>query len=224
MKRFKIFLTIATLLVTTIAISQEKKADEKKEGIVTSFKTYREVVLEDFETNTYSKKNIRFRRSRGQKGSVMIRDTFAAPTFIDGKKSNKYLGVKITGKNHDVFKIRPAKKLIINGYCNMISIWVYGKKFSGELSIILKDSTGKVHRLVLGKLEFSEWRKLRIKLDKNKISQQDKYLNQKSTMEIMEIQYRPKNTARLPKKQYFYIDDISVMVRDKYQDRQTDDW
>jgi len=223
MGKTKIVLFFSLLLIAAISIAQEKKEDSKADSstiTTTSFKTYKEVVLEDFETTKYDKKNILYRVSRGQTGSAQIRDLFPAPTH----NSKKYLGVKIKGKNHDVFKIRPTKKLIINGYCKSISIWVYGKKFSGELSLILKDSTGKIHRLLLGKLEFSEWRKLRVNINKRKISQQDKFLNKKTTMEILELQYRPKNTSRLPKKQYFYIDDISIMVRDKYQDQQSDDW
>ena len=62
-----------------------------------------------------------------------------------------------------------------------------------------------------------------VKLTKD-IAQEDEFLNQQRFMKLIQFQYRPGNLTRLPKWQYFYIDDITLMVRDKYTDQQSDDW
>ncbi len=36
--------------------------------------------------------------------------------------------------------------------------------------------------------------------------------------------YNPGNTGRLPVWNYFYIDDISATVREKFYDKQSDEW
>ncbi len=183
-------------------------------------KTYYEVILEDFENTPYTEKNLKFRMTKWQKGKLSIRNEYPAPT----KNSKKYLGFKGYAKQGDVYSIVPAKPLIVNKYCKSIAIWVYGKRFTGQLSIILEDANKKYHRLVLGKLDFLGWRKLIVKIRKN-IAQEDEYLNQKRAIKITKIIYSPGNTKRRHAKwQYFYIDDISVMVREKYTDKQSDDW
>jgi len=213
---------LLVLALTTAVIIPGYAQDAKtKAGKVESVgdQMYFEVSLEDFETTPYTNKNMAYRVTTYQKGSLAIRDQYPAPTG----KSKKYLGVKVFGKYGDVFTIRPSKEIIINKYCKTIAFWVYGKKFSGELSIILQDAAKTNHRMVLGSLDFLGWRKLVIKID-GKINQEDEFLNQKRFLKIMQIQYRPKNRERLPRWQYFYIDDINAMVREKYTDRQSDDW
>jgi len=217
----RIFIIILSLSFSFMLFAQDKPKDTKtisKEKI--SDKTYHETLLEDFETNTYNKKNLIFRYTRWQKASLSIRDEYPAPS----KKSKKYLGMKIFGKQGDVFTIKMAKPLIINNYCKEISIWVYGKRFTGQLSIILADANNNYHRIILGKLDFLGWRKLTVKLDR-RVTQQDDFLNQKRKIKITKLQYRPGNSRlRRPKWQYFYVDNITAKVREKYTDRQSDDW
>ncbi len=240
----KIFLILLTLCFIIPAYTQEqskdkpqeqKKEEPKKEESKEQpkkaegpqdeklnqqdIKVYTEFILEDFEQTQYTDQNLSYPKIKNQEAGASIKDQYPAPTA----NSKKYLGVKFFGKSGDVIKIKPAKDLIIEKYCKEISMWVYGKRFSGELSFILQDSSQRVHRLILGKLDFLEWRKMKIKLS-GVINQEQELLNQKQIMKIIEIQYRPGNLSRQPIWQYFYIDDISALVREKYTDRQSDDW
>jgi hypothetical protein len=194
-------------------------ADASNQDIIDD-KVYFETILEDFETTQYTtEKNLSFRVTTYQKGDITMRDQYAAPSG----KSKKYLGVKMYAKKGDVYSIIPAKELKIDKYCRSIAVWVYGKRFSGELSMIIQDADQQNHRVILGNTDFLGWRKMIVKLDKV-VKQEDEYLNQKRFIQIMQIQYRPGNATRLPLQQYFYLDDISAMVRDKYTDRQSDEW
>ncbi len=222
MKRIALCLLLLPFIIGP-AVAQEKAAEPKKpaetEKVITGDQLYSETTIEDFETTPYTDKNMDFTKSGEQKAGIAIRDEYPAPI----PNSKKYLGVKIYGKSGDTLTITPPKKLLIEKYCRTISVWVYGKNFSGELSMFLTDADGKTHRLSFGKLNFLGWRKLAITLT-DQVAQQDKYLTQKRVMEIIKISYMPGNTGRLPLWNYFYLDDITAQVREKYTDRQSDDW
>lgn len=192
----------------------KKTKDSKKESV------FSEAILENFEESQYNEKNIEYNNVNiDLKASIAIKDQFPAPA----NNSKKYLGIKIYGKSGDILKIKPSKPLVIEKYCKEISMWIYGKKISGEISINLVDSTGTNHRIIITVVDFNGWKKITVPV-LSTVKQQDEYLNQKTNIKIPEIQYRPGNKSRLPIWHYIYIDDISATVRDKYADRQSDDW
>jgi len=195
---------------------EAKDKDEKSDDI--DSKVYSEIILEDFEETQFAKKNI-IVHSKTQEGDISIRDQFPAP----GGKSKKYLGVKMFGRDQDTMVIYPAKELQVSKFCREISMWVYGKKFAGELSIMVQDASGKNHRLILGKLDFLGWRKLKVQLLSN-VSQEDELLNKKKFLKILHFQYKPGNKTPQPIWHYFYIDDIGAQVREKYTDHMSDEW
>jgi hypothetical protein len=225
-KKFFIFTALLLIFSLSMLNAQDKKAKKKAEGkseeeIKRPANVYFEIILEDFESTSYSKSNLKFRVvKKNQDGDLIMRDQYPAPV----KKSKKYLGVKIYGRSGDYFSLIPPKPLVIKKNCSSISIWVYGKGFTGELSAFVEDANGNAHRLVFGKLNFLGWRKLTVKVPA-KVVQEDEFLSQKRVIKITKLIYQPGNTklAR-PKWQYFYIDDISARVREKYSDRQSDDW
>jgi flagellar filament outer layer protein Flaa len=220
---------ILTLFIIPVYSEEVKKTDEeikREETTRIGDKIYYQVILEDFENTEYTQKNLAFRaiNPRRQKAGLKIRESLPAHTISNSKKSKKYLGVKIFGKTGDSFSIIPAKKLKINKYCRSISLWVYGKTFSGSLYIMLQDANLKSHKLKIKALNFQGWSKLTVTLPKEVI-QQDEYLSQHRFIQITKIIYSPGNSFRKgPIWQYLYIDDISAMVREKYIDKQSDEW
>jgi hypothetical protein len=225
----KLIIMLLSLLIIMPAYTQENETGDKKEEKAadkneagkneTGGQVYSEITLEDFESTVYNDSNLVYRVTGDQKGGLMIRDQYPSPA----KDSKKYLGVKIFGGSGDVISIIPPKRLIINKHCRSISIWAYGKGFSGELSLLLRDSADIAHRLVFGKLNFSGWKKLTV-LISDEVAQQDKYLNQKKDLEILKILYNPGNTSRMLIWNYFYLDDITAAAREKYTDKQSDEW
>lgn len=210
---------IMLLFILPLYSQEKEKGIESKNEAESYQNVYTETTLEDFETTEYSNDNIKFRTIRDQDAGAQIRDQFPAP-FNDSKK---YLGVKIKGKLGDSFQIFPAKPLEINRYAQSISIWVYGKNFAGDLFLIIQDTEDKTHSIFLGKTNFLGWKKITANLGKN-IKQQDAFLEQEKNLKILYIQYKPANKSIHPQWQYFYIDDITATVRDKYKDSQSDDW
>lgn len=217
----KIFTCFILLLFILPAVSQDNKEPEKKAGEVeqVSQNVYSEIVLEDFETNQYSNSNLKFVYAKEQQGSITIRDQYPA----EFNNSKKYLGVKVFAKLGDTYQVFPPKPIEINKYCKSISVWIYGKKFSGEISLMVQDVAGVSHKLLLGNTAFLGWKKLTVNLGP-KFKQQDEYLEKENTVKILHIQYRATNETLHPLWQYFYIDDITATVREKYKDRQSDNW
>ncbi|MBP7604578.1 MAG: hypothetical protein KBA15_11650 [Spirochaetes bacterium] len=220
MKRSVLFSLILSMVLLPV-FAQEKAAEKPADTgkVVTGDQLYSEITVEDFETTVYTDKDMSFTKSGEQQAGLSIRDQFPAPI----SNSKKYLGAKIYGKQGDSLTITPPKPLAIEKYCKTISIWVYGKNFSGELSMFIKDADSKVHRIPVGKLNFLGWRKLTVTLTDD-VAQEDKFLTQKRQLEIMKFMYKPGNVGRLPLWNYFYMDDITAMVREKYTDRQSDEW
>lgn len=220
MKRIVLFSLVLSMALLPV-FAQEKAAEKPADTgrVVAGDQLYSEITIEDFETTVYTDKDMSFIKSGEQQAGLSIRDQFPAPIG----NSKKYLGVKIFGKQGDALTITPPKPLAIEKFCKSISIWVYGKNFSGELSMFLKDADGKVHRLPVGKLNFLGWRKLSVTLT-DSVAQEDKFLTQKRELQIMKFLYKPGNIGRLPQWNYFYMDDITATVREKYTDRQSDEW
>ncbi|MCX7679572.1 MAG: flagellar filament outer layer protein FlaA [Spirochaetes bacterium] len=223
MKQLTRFLFIFIFSIASFAQDakgpKEEKALPEPKSEKKQLPVYTTIVLEDFETTQFPESSITYRNTGYQKGGIAIRDQYPSPA----KDSKKYLGIKILGKAGDVIQLTPPKRLVIDKYCQSIAMWVYGKDLSGELSIMIRDSEGTSHRLIMGRLNFTGWRELRVNLPKE-IAQMDKYLSQKTEIEITKIMYNPGNTGRLPVWNYLYIDDITAVVREKMYDRQSDEW
>lgn len=213
MKKIIPFLIMLLFILPLQSQEQESEAEQTYQNV------YTETILEDFETNEYTDNNVRFIRTRDQAAGAQIRDQFPAPF----NNSKKYLGIKVNGKSGDTFQIFPAKPIEIKKYTQSISVWVYGKNFAGDLTLIVQDAEDKTHRLAMGKTNFLGWKKITVPLPRN-VKQQDAYLEQEKSLRILHIQYKPGNRTIHPMWQYFYIDDISATVRDKYKDSQSDDW
>jgi hypothetical protein len=228
MKRLFIVLFFVTSLSVVLMAQQqpaktaapETPAAPTAEEIV-SDQVYREIPIETFETVQYTDKNATIQAARDEKVSVQIRSEYPAPI----KDSKKYLGVKVHGKSGNSVKITPPEPLAITEHCQSISAWVYGKNFSGELRITLRDSDNQNKIFSFGKLNFLGWRKLTIPLPKD-FSQEDKYLAQPKSIYIVSFIYNPGRTTPLNDSdwEYFYIDDITAKVRKKYVDKQSDTW
>ncbi|HPV43504.1 MAG TPA: flagellar filament outer layer protein FlaA [Spirochaetota bacterium] len=199
---------------------EEKAAEAKKPAADKKVTVWQEIVLEDFETTPYSNKNITYNVTSDQDAKLTVRDQLPATA-----NSKKYLGLKFKTKGGDIFVIKPAKELIIDKYCKSVSFWVYGRKNFGQLTFMLQDTKKDTHVIMLVQtINFSGWKQITVPL-RNNIAQDDDFLNQKKTMKIVNIQYKSATSGRKPSQwEYLYLDDITATVRERYDDKQSDEW
>lgn len=214
MKQFVI--AIMALALTTPLYSQEKKEAGDKQKVT----VWQEIALEDFETTPYTDKNITYGVTSDQDAKLAIRDQLpGAPN------SKKYLGIKVKTRGNDTFVLKPAKELIIDKFCKSITFWVYGKKTMGELSFMIQDTKKVNHKIIIiPTIDFVGWKKFTVNLG-NKIIQEDDFINQKKTMKIINIQYKTAMGKEVVSNWHFlYLDDIIAVVRERYSDKQSDEW
>ena len=193
----------------------EKKDAKKAKGPA----VFQEIMLEDFETNPYTDKNVTFGSTGYQQAKVSIRDQYPAPTG----SSKKYLGIKVYARNNDVFTLKMTKEILIDKYCKYINFWVYGKSLQGDLSFLILDGNEQTHKIKICNLDFMGWKKIQVGIPA-KVAQQDEYINQKRTIKILQIQYHAAVMSTTARWQFFYLDDITATVREKYDDKQSDEW
>jgi hypothetical protein len=238
MKKHILVTLILTLFIITTGYSQQTpaKPDVKAPAEATpkvepaetapEGSVYREVTVMDFENIEFKDSDVIFQKARDEEYKVSIRDETPAPV-----NSKKYLGVKLRGTRENAIQIKfPKEKIpVIDKYCQSISVWIYGKNFTGEFYLFLMDATGKTYRLSFGKLNFHGWHKL-TKVIPEAVVQTDKFLEKKSSMQILSMTYvpgtwyKPGTNTLDPSWQTFYVDDITAKVREKYKDSQNDEW
>ncbi len=197
----------------------KEEATEKKEAKKAGPAIFQEIMLEDFEINPYTDKNVSFASSGYQQARISIRDQFPAPTG----SSKKYLGIKVFAKNNDAFIIKPAKEIVIDKYCKYINFWVYGKNLQGDLSFLILDGDEQTHKIKICNLDFMGWKKIQVALPAS-VAQQDEFITQRKAIKILQIQYHATVMSQTTRWQFFYLDDITAMVREKYNDKQSDEW
>lgn len=209
-----------TALIAPLYSQDKENAADKQDPKKPQVTVWQEIMLEDFETTPYADRNITFNRTNDQEAKLTIRDQLPAVGT-----SKKYLGVKVKSRGGDIFVIKPAKEIIIDKFCKSISFWVYGKRDLGELSFMIQDTKKENHKLlILPAINFMGWKKVTINMGAN-IIQDDDFLNQKKTMKLINIQYRiPTASPRPSQWTYIYLDDITAVVRERYNDKQSDEW
>lgn len=214
-----LFLILTAPLIAQQSDKEAPKEKEDKEAAKKQVAVYTEAIIEDFETTPYTDKNISYNVTSDQEGHLAIRDQLPATA-----SSKKYLGVKVKTRGDDVFIIKPAKDWIIDKHCKSISFWIYGKNTRGILSFLLMDTKQQNHLINIATIDFVGWKKITVPITK-KIAQEDAFLNQKKTMKILQLQYRTVANKNMPSQwQYLYLDDITATVRERYDDKQSDEW
>lgn len=65
-------------------------------------------------------------------------------------------------RGHNSFMIYPSRPLPIEGITKTISLWVAGRNFNHELSILIQDYFGRNYELYVGRLNFMGWKELTV--------------------------------------------------------------
>lgn len=181
---------------------------------------YPEVVLEDFETSTYTKKNLSFNSLIHRFADVAMRNDYPAPI----KGSKRYLGVKVFGVREDAVQIYPPKPIIIDGQVERFSIWAYGKNLTGSLYAVVKDVNDNTHLVFFGLLNYRGWRRLNAPVPKQVLQQDPIITSKRRTLRVISFVFNPGTYGTEGKLNFLYLDDFSAIIKSKYTDRQSDDW
>jgi len=141
------------------------------------------------------------------------------------KEEDKYvLGAKVAffHRGNSFFTVYPANPLPIPGVVKTISVWIVGRNYNHQLTVLFTDSTGRAQEVVVGSLNFVGWRKLTVAIPPS-IVQQDFHYGTASGIRItgFRIDTDPLDTYGT---YYIYFDDLRA-VTDLFGEskRDTDD-
>jgi hypothetical protein len=216
----KLVMAFAALALAMPLHPQEKGTEKQEKKPADRMIVWQEVLLEDFETTPYSNKDISYSVSSDQDAGLSIRTESPATA-----SSKKYLGIKVKTRGSDTFVIKPPKEIMLENFCKSISIWVYGEKTYGEISLMIQDADQVSHRLVMVPvINFLGWKQFTVLLT-NKINQGNVFQTKKKTIKIMSIQYRTTVSTGKPSQwEYIYLDDLTATVREHSGSKQNDQW
>ncbi|MDR0601425.1 MAG: flagellar filament outer layer protein FlaA [Treponema sp.] len=74
------------------------------------------------------------------------------------------LGTKVDfiHRGYTSFTVYPIRPIPIEGITKTISLWVVGRNYNHELSLLLQDFFGRYYELYVGKLNFQGWKRLTV--------------------------------------------------------------
>ncbi len=134
------------------------------------------------------------------------------------------LGAKVSffHRGNSYFTIYPANPLVVPGVVKTLSIWVVGRNYNHQLSVLFTDSMGRAQEVVIGTLNFIGWKKLTVAIPPS-ITQQDYHYGSTSGIRItgFRIDTDPLDSYGT---YYIYLDDLRA-VTDLFGEskRDTDD-
>ena len=102
-------------------------------------------------------------------------------------EEDKYvLGMKVQyfKRGLNTFALFPVRPLPVEGITKTISIWIVGHNMNHRLVLIIEDFFGNRAELVMGKLNFSGWKKLTVAVPPN-IVQRDVHFNDRMGIKIV---------------------------------------
>jgi hypothetical protein len=65
-------------------------------------------------------------------------------------------------RGYNTLTIYPMRPVPIEGITKTVSIWVAGRNFNHELSLLIEDAFGRYFELYMGKLNFQGWKKMTV--------------------------------------------------------------
>jgi hypothetical protein len=222
----KRLLIIALLLpvVFGMAFAQAEvgETDPNELGIDSAQQQLKEVSVDKFENDGFW-----FSTMSGDEGYTQSRLFAGGP---DGKEAipdeegmdipDQYvLGVRVDylRRGMNTFTIRPIRPVPIEGITKTVSVWVIGRNFNHELTLLIQDFFGKNYELYMGKLNFQGWKKMTVAIPPqsstgvNGVTQRSYHYNNQTGIKIMGFRVNC-DLAETYGSYYIYFDDMRAVT------------
>jgi len=188
MKKLTLALIVILVFTGSAAIfAQTREAGEpvpENIGVDSAQQKLKEVSITKFEDPAFfytsMSRDQGFVITRKLPGSPLEKAPIEDEEQLGINEEDKYvLGLKVHYDRRGVnsFAVMPVKPLPIPGVTKTISVWVAGRNNNHVLSIILLDFFNNPKELVIGKMNFSGWKKLTVAVPPNIIQRDFHYAN-----------------------------------------------
>ena len=143
----------------------------------------------------------------GARGYLIISGLSAGPVA----ESESHLYVSYRGAAGSGFRIALREPMRVHGFVRELSIYVFGHDRGDQLWIEISDQTGQVHRLGLGRLDFSGWRRLSASVPPAVRQQPTHVLSSDSGIQLRAFQVIPvASSVEAPC--VFYLDQLEALT------------
>jgi hypothetical protein len=167
----KRLLIIALLLpvVFGMAFAQAEvgEADPNELGIDSAQQQLKEVSVEKFENDGFWYSTMSsdegYTQSRLFAGGPSGKEPIPDEEEMD-IPDQYVLGVKVDylRRGLHTITIRPIRPIAIEGITKTVSVWVIGRNFNHDLTLLVQDFFGKNYEIYMGKLNFQGWKKMTV--------------------------------------------------------------
>ncbi|MDR0290101.1 MAG: flagellar filament outer layer protein FlaA [Treponema sp.] len=136
-------------------------------------------------------------------------------------------------RGYHSFFIRAARPIPIEGITKTVSVWVVGRNFNHEMSLLIQDFFGRNYEIYMGRLNFQGWKKLTVAIPPqtgsvNGVTQRSYHFNNQMGIRIVgfRIDCDPMETLG---SYYLYLDDLRAVTdlfaeNDRDADDMSDGW
>ena len=127
-------------------------------------------------------------------------------------KTEYVLGVKsyFSDRGYDRVEVYPPNEYIIRGKAKEMKVWALGRKFRHTLYVKLRDYTGNIHKIKIGRLNFWGWRELSVILP-GWLPQAAKYAMLDKNLHFVSF-FVESDRFEVPGTFYFYLDNFRVIT------------
>ncbi len=191
MRRSILFLLIVTIFAVPMGFTQETDVDPEALGVDTAQQNLQQISVSRFEDPGFWLSSI-----PADRGLVMHRRLAGGPADKEPLEGEEEVDADATDENvigvkanfyrrGDVsVSLRPTRPLAIPGIVKTLSMWVVGRNFNHQLSIVLEDYHGNVNVLPMGRLNFSGWKQLTVAIPPT-LEQRNPHYNTETGIKVL---------------------------------------
>ncbi len=208
-------LILAILVLSAALLFAQQDAEPENLGEDTAQQQLQDVSISKFEDSgfwrVYMPIDQGIIESRRFEGGPFGKEMIPEEEDLDIALPDDYvLGVKASffRRGDAELYIQPIRPLQAPGITKTISMWVVGRNFNHELSVVVADYFGNVNILSMGKLNFSGWKRMTVAVPPT-IVQRDYHYNDRMGLQILGLLIEP-DLMETYGTYYVYFDDLRV--------------
>jgi hypothetical protein len=174
-----------------MGFAQQTDVDPEELGIDTAQQNLQQISIDRFEDPGFWLSSI-----PADRGLVMHRRLEGEPADKEPLEGEQEVGVDATDENVIGLKatfyrrgsvsvsLRPTRPLAVPGIVKTLSLWVVGRNFNHQLSIVVEDYHGNVNVLPMGRLNFSGWKQMTVAIPPS-LEQRNPHYNTETGIKIL---------------------------------------
>jgi hypothetical protein len=221
MKRCFVAVLVFSLAGILFAQNEIGSPDAQQLGIDAAQQNLKEISVDKFEFDGYWRSNISsdegYTTTRLFEGAPAGKTPLAEEEGLD--IPDRYvLGTRVDflRRGYNSITLYPIRPIPIEGITKTVSVWVVGRNFNHELTLLIQDFFGRKFELYIGKLNFQGWKRMTVAIppqtgDGNGIVQRSYHYNNQMGIKIIGFRIDC-DPAEAYGSYYVYFDDLRAVT------------